>query len=441
MSLINNNLIPLILLVLSLDLQRRLLINILIGAIFSLIIFTIYFNGINSELEQHYGREIISSAIVYEDPDYGEYSQKLVLKIEDLQGLAITEAPKYPSIAIGDQIIIEGILEEPSNLDNFDYKSYLKSKKILYDFQGDIEIKNKRQNLLLDFKESIARDIKNNLSEPGASLLIGILLGSKNSFSDRFEESLKVSGLSHIVSVSGYNFSIIFLTLTSLLISVVNRKWSYIISVGFMSIFLILVGIYNLPALRAFIMITLITICKLIGRKVNVLNILYLTILWMLFDYPWYLNNVSFLLSIGATLGLFLFAEKIKKKINRTGVVVDSLSTSLAVTISVLPISLLSFEEYYLTGIISNLFILPFIPILTFLGFLAILFNILNIVWLKILIFILLEFILKVCVEIINIFGAFISFKLTTSTLLYLVIIILIILLIRKTYENYKKNT
>ena len=119
-------------------------------------------------------------------------------------------------LKIGDTIKFIGTYNEPNSARNeggFDYKLYLKTKKIYGSFKVESynTIKSKNtliQQIKINFKKLIARlqnNIKNilekNLKQENASLLEGLLIGQKSNIDERVIENFRNASLSHICAI------------------------------------------------------------------------------------------------------------------------------------------------------------------------------------------------------------------------------------------------
>ena len=98
------------------------------------------------------------------------------------------------------------------------YKNYLKSQKIDYVFYTKeykcnknigITVKNKTKKFLFKIKDGFLSSTAKFVPEPEESLLAGILLGQKFGTEKELLESFRISGLLHIVVLSGYKITLV----------------------------------------------------------------------------------------------------------------------------------------------------------------------------------------------------------------------------------------
>ena len=441
LSLTTSNWLISLSLIFLLLLKRRLSLFILLGVLISTLNFLIFNKQYLGEISFINEGNIEMNATVTSDSVIKDFEQEVILKTENLNGLIIAKLTKYPTLYRDDEISITGKLSLPQNIsDKFDYVSYLKSKKIFFEFKGDILSHKSSDNLFSSLRSKFNNIISSSINPSNSELLSGILYGSKNNFTEDFKEDLRNSGLFHIVSISGFNFTIIYSALLSLTI-IINRKIVYLMSIPFLIGFLILVGIDNIPAQRATIIIIISIIGLLMGRKVSTITLLLFSLVILLIEYPLYWTNLSFLLSFAAFSGLILLSGIIANLLKRIKLfpisLIDIISSTIAAITLTSLITLYFFGELNLVSLISNIFVLPLITLTTFAGIFLLASGLINF---QILIFFLskiLDQILEVMRNIIIFFG---SIKLDNSieTIIGIASVsILAILIINNDYKKF----
>jgi len=220
-------------------------------------------------------------------------------------------------------------------------------------------------------KEKISFFYKKTLPEPHASLLSGMVLGTKTGLPYNFWQSLKITGTAHVVVASGMNVSLLAGFLLGFLALFFKRKtaipilltaiWGYVFLVGF-----------EAPIVRAGIMGSLAFAGQALGRVVSVWRILALTVLVMLAVKPVWAFELGFILSFLATTSLMLFESRIRTYIKVfPEVVKEGLSTSLAAQVGVAPILFVTFGQFNPLSPVINALILWTVPLITIIGALA----------------------------------------------------------------------
>lgn len=222
---------------------------------------------------------------------------------------------------------------------------------------------------LTEIKETLQSRLETSLKNKNSELIKGFLFGGSTLTDKELKENLKTLGISHIVSVSGFNFIIIQSLIINLAI-IIRRRILTITSIIFFLLFYLLIGPLNLSALRAMLMILLISGCGIAGKPIRRINLALLAILAVACLSSSLIHNISFQLSMAATCGLTFLSQYINRiLVIKWKLLRESFAVSTTSFISTLPIILINFNNLSWGGLIMNLVFLPFVPILMFLGF------------------------------------------------------------------------
>jgi len=216
------------------------------------------------------------------------------------------------------------------------------------------------------------------LSEPYAGLLAGVVLGVQSSLSNDFYQALVRTGTMHIVAASGFNITLVAGMALGVLVLVVPRRAALAGAVAAIGGYVLLAGA-SPAVVRAGIMGGLTFMAQATGRAYTAGWSLIITAVLMLIISPWLINSVSFQLSVAATAGIIWGQPKIqrmlmgRKAIGREGgqwrkMVVADLATTLAATLSTLPISMVTFGQVSLISPLVNGLVLWLIPPMMVLG-------------------------------------------------------------------------
>lgn len=307
-------------------------------------------------------------------------------KIKSRSKILIT-SPKYPMFEYGDRLRINMKPQEPKNFEDFDYKNYL-AKENIYSVAYypqiefiDSEGGSRFKKILFGVRENFKEAMEKNLGEPQSSLLAGLLLGEKKGFSDEFKNSLSLTGTSHIVSLSGYNISILALALIGFFNFLsLNRKWGFWLAVFCIVVFVAMTGAAS-SVVRAGIMGILVLIARQIGRPYGIKSALVFACAAMVWFNPKILVfDLGFQLSFLATLGLIYISpifenwtrKYLGKPRNKTVKELEQIfCATIGAQIAVLPLILSSFGRFSLIAPLANLAVLFFIPATMFWGFAA----------------------------------------------------------------------
>ena len=214
-----------------------------------------------------------------------------------------------------------------------------------------------------------------NISGTGdaGALIPGMVLGDTSKQSAQFKESMKRSGLTHLVAVSGANFAIVsgfVLWLMQFLV----RKLRFRLGITALVLLAFIALVRPSPSvLRAAAMASVLLLAQGTGRARDSLPALGFAIGAVVIADPWQSRDAGFGLSVLATGGLLLFAPKIISYLSRfvPKVFAEALAPSIAATLFCSPI-LVALSGYISPiSVIANLLAAPVVAPITILGFIA----------------------------------------------------------------------
>lgn len=156
--------------------------------------------------------------------------------------------------------------------------------------------------------ETVSSVVVRSLPEPHAGLLLGILFGIKATLSKSFSESLIQTGTIHIVALSGMNITMLISFVQIVFMRHLKRPIANLVSIGIIIGFIAVVGM-SASVIRAAIMGCISLLAVNFGRKNVPIYALILAVSCMLLLNPPWLVDLSFQLSVLATLGIILFAK------------------------------------------------------------------------------------------------------------------------------------
>lgn len=190
-------------------------------------------------------------------------------------------------------------------------------------------------------------------------MLVAMLWGDVSGVSKVFYNQMVVTGLIHILVVSGSNLMIVVKGLIELLAQWISRRRAIIFGIMVGWFYVNLVG-WQIPATRAVIMVTVMYFAQFLGRKMNLLRMLLLVVFIMVVADYRVLVSVSFWMS-------FLAFVAICQNQNE-GII----KTTLRVNLYILPILAWKFGVISLVAPLSNLLTLFLVETITVLGFIGI---------------------------------------------------------------------
>lgn len=142
-----------------------------------------------------------------------------------------------------------------------------------------------------------------------ASFAQSLLLGDSSELDYETKTALTVSGIRHIIAVSGLHVAVLYLLIQKLTL---GKPWlTLCLGVPALSLFAALVG-FTPSVCRASLMLGLMMLAFSIRREYDGLTELAFAALLILIKNPFIVRAVGFQLSVLSVLGIFLFASRIQ---------------------------------------------------------------------------------------------------------------------------------
>lgn len=325
--------------------------------------------------------------VVVDYPDVRSDRIKLTVKPDQLDGLVLITLDRYPEYSYGTRLRVRGMLQVPAVFEDFSYEAYLRRygvDSVMY--QPWVEVIGDEGGFFLwrglYFMKSRVEERLNLLfTEPHASFVAGLLLGSRRGIPPAVMEEFNATGLTHIIAISGYNITLIILFISSLF-QFLSKRAQIIIASCTIIVFVGFVGATAAVA-RASIMGLLGLWAIWFGRISEVTRLLAFTAGGMCAWNPFILvDDVGFHLSFAATCGLVyttswvesvLKAVRLYDKIPSLFSIREALVTTLAAQTFATPVLIVHFERLSLIAPIANVLVVSLIPLAMLTSFLALL--------------------------------------------------------------------
>ena len=334
------------------------------------------YNNIVSVADDH----IELAGVILEHSDFSDDNSSYVLdtKINSHNTKVIVYAETV--FEIGDKVTIKGTPYVPENSYIFPQKDYYKTNGIFLCINA--EEYNKTNHIITP--NSIASLYRNYLSSeidylaPGkeGELMKALVFGDKSGMDDEVRGYFSKSGISHIISVSGFHLAavcgIVFYILKMMKLGKVPR---FIISELFIFSFAALAG-FSFSVVRSGVMMTVFLLGDLIKRRQDILSSLGTAIILLTITMPFAIRNTSLLLSVTGVFGIGVVAPYFTKGVN-FGKYIDKplkiMIYSAVCSLTTLPFVLLTFKEISVISPISNLVIVPLCSVILILGIIVVL--------------------------------------------------------------------
>ncbi len=247
-------------------------------------------------------------------------------------------------LSIGASIKLIGNFEYPSKntiFNNFNYKKYLKSKKIYLIMNTNKLNFKKTNNIFYNLKNKLIKIIT---TKKNKEYFYTFILGNKDYLEKNVYDAFKVNNITHLFAISGMHISMLVLILKKM-------KFNNFFIIIFLYIYSFLV-MFTPSVLRVTIFYTLKSIP--IVKDISNNKLLLFTAFILIILNPFIIFDIGFQYSFIITYGLFLLKPQ-----NMINISIYSFLLSL-------PISLLNNFEFNIFSILNNILIVPFVSIVLY---------------------------------------------------------------------------
>lgn len=183
--------------------------------------------------------------------------------------------------------------------------------------KGDLSVEKTNEIPLKDYPAMLRRRLIITLERyfpaDTAFFAKALLLGDRTDVNYEVSTAFKVSGISHIIAVSGLHVSILFSLV--MLISGKRRLLTALIGIPVLLLFAAVAG-FSPSVTRACVMQILMLLALLFNREYDPPTALSFAALVMLAVNPLVITSASFQLSAGCMAGIFLFSKRITEWVN-----------------------------------------------------------------------------------------------------------------------------
>ncbi len=264
----------------------------------------------------------------------------------------------------------------------FDTESYYRSQRVFLQ-AGSVKgltvehtDSAKIKNLLASYRERMTSQFRSRLGKDRGDFLSGMIFGEKQGLDYNIKTALYRVGIGHVLSVSGLHVSIIAVVLMQILNAIgINRYVSFGV-LNVLMILLILMANSPVSAIRAAIMMDFFCCARLFRRQNDTLNSLAAAALLICLANPYSIYSSGFLLSLSGTFGIGVFGPYMVRNIPDRGLIyrfLRSITVMVCTSLSLLPLSMMYFDETSLISPLSNILILPLCSLAMLIGIIHVL--------------------------------------------------------------------
>lgn len=312
-------------------------------------------------------------------------AQRVLVVIKDEHGCqALVTMGRFSELEEGDMVELTG--GQVQSLDDVrdysaGYAGYLERRGIsatwryphyATSFANDVASRGRPSKLWINkLHEGVRERVTSLFVEPDASVVLAVLLAEKGTLPERVVEQFRATGVSHVLAISGLHISLLtgmlLLVLMLLPVSprvrtgvVVGWLWSYVIFIGGPTSAVRAAAFWTIAllALRFHVLVSLPTVLLLAATVLVTLD-------------PLFLADVGFQLSISAVTGIFVVLFLTRSVMPRWFFRI--FLVSLGAWVATGPVIAYHFGNVVLSGVVTNLLVVPLVPTLLILAIVALL--------------------------------------------------------------------
>ena len=337
------------------------------------IVLVFYVHGTNAKSVMYQEKErentfIYATGIVTES--VGGENPWFYLKTKDIGEKTIQVKVTTSSCLVekGDKVQVKGELScfsEPTNPGEFHVNYYYHSIGISYQCTSDqVVILEENKNPFYQLSEYCSKRLKEFyvqfMKSENAGILSGILLGDKTGILEEDKLRYQEAGISHILAISGLHMGCIGMSLFHFLR---KRRISYFssafVAIFFLFLYTIMVG-NSVSMERAFLMLFIVLIGEVMGRKSDMLTTLSLVAAVVVVKQPFVLLHSTFYLSFLAVYSLAVFPAWIDKIWQGKSVWKQYFMSGFCVQLGLFPVFAESNHYLVTYSFLTNFFVLFF---------------------------------------------------------------------------------
>lgn len=213
-------------------------------------------------------------------------------------------------------------------------------------------------------RQNILTTIQSVFPQDTAAFACALLLGDSTGIDYETDTAFKLSGIRHVIAVSGLHVSILF----SLIYILTGRRrlWNVLLGIPALLLFAAMAG-FSPSINRACLMQLILLLATLVPREYDAPTSLSFAVLVMLLINPQTITSVGFQLSVSSVAGIFLFYDRLRSWMRdrigkKKGIVArlaatltSSVAISLSATTFTTPLTAAYFGTVSLIAPVTNL--------------------------------------------------------------------------------------
>lgn|GEM_PF-293676 len=336
------------------------------------------------------GTVITLHGFIIDEPDSRARTTKYILEADALSRnetesiavrgrVLITDYKRAQALQYGDEVTVRGKLRIPKPIGEFAYDAYLGTQKVFSILNAErIEYLSSDHGspllkALYILKARFEHQITLLLPEPHASLLAGLLTGSRHGIPRELMAHFNATSLTHLIAISGYNITIVLSLLSGMLFFLPLRLRIIPATLAIIA-YTFFVGA-GASVVRAAIMGTLGLLALHTQRiRTTRLTILWTAFLMLLWNPKQLWHDPGFQLSFLAVIGISELSPFLTDRLRRVPDFLglrETLQTTIAAQLFTAPLIAFLFDRFSIVSPLANVLVAPAVPLAMLFGFLG----------------------------------------------------------------------
>lgn len=369
------------------DTLRRLAGILLAAFLAGELVFSLYTDLWLGQTIRRYAQQTVSVEAVVQSREYAlTYSAGYIVRVRCAGGerasfQALLETPDT-SLREGDAISCDASFSEFEEYSgSFPQRRYYFSRGLCLRADADAiqktgEVSTGLSGAFRKLNASLSAYLQSSLGRDGAALPAALLLGDRSLLPDTLTRDFRRLGVSHLLAISGFHFTVLLGGLERLLRAPIpNKKARTLVLVPVVILYMLLCGMTE-TAVRSGLMLLLTYAAQFASRESDMPTSLGLSSLLLCLCNPASFYSVGLQLSVSAVVGLGCFSHVLRillpahdgKRRRALRQLLSALLLPIAVQLALLPLLCLYFGEVSLLTPVATLLFSPLIQLILILS-------------------------------------------------------------------------
>ncbi len=357
----------------------------------SLVSFNIEYNQINDFLNTESEKILIRCQVV-SYPVFKEQTVSFCAKVTECEESRLDDKKLYVTLSMDipsakflsyhDEIRFYSGAEAASprrNPGGFSFESYIKGMGCV----GNVYISKKdfksmsagSRNEIYKFRQRFIGAVDKYFNPTDGAMIKAIVCGNRDEMNEEVSQSLKMSGVYHIVAISGLHLNLFTCVVAYLIGRLrIKRFKKALLSFGgclIVSVMVLVFTGFGISVWRAFIMMLVFCFSAIASRDYSAKNSLFVSAFIILMTMPCSFWSISFQLSFLSTFAVLVSIDVISylrergfEKSVLYSAIVQTIIVSVLAIVFTIPVTVNAFGYVTLYSWLANLLILPIMPYL-----------------------------------------------------------------------------